>query len=118
MVALALVATSSAAVLSARRRAASSAFAAGSLAGLAEYFGSTKAKSAGLSVLATAGAEAGTLVVGIEAAGVEAAGADAIISFGAALVATGFTSADVAPCASLPWIFNVKPVATSATSPR
>src|SRR5208337_3619225 len=86
--ALRVVATSSAAVLSAKRLAASCALAAGSAdllsasLGFTEYFGSTKAMAAalpafcdgaGVGVTSATGAEeaAGTEIIGVEVAGVE-----------------------------------------------
>src|SRR5271169_2850562 len=96
--ALVLVATSSDAVLSANRLAASSAFAAGwaalssALASFTEYLGSTRAKSTGAWAFS---AEAGTCAsdaVEAEATGAEVTGAEASTSCGAALAATDFTA--------------------------
>src|SRR5260370_34491230 len=94
MAALALVATSSAAVLSAKRPAASSAFAAGwaALSSLSEYLGSTKAKSDGFSGFSGEAGVGATAATGAEVTGTEAAGAEASTSFGAALAATDFAA--------------------------
>src|SRR5208282_1112179 len=94
--ALTLVATSSEDVLSAKRLAASWAFAAGSAVWssfLTEYFGSTKVKSCGFPGFS---AEAGagvtvvveTMVVAAEVIGTEASGAEAGTSFGTEFAAT------------------------------
>ena len=89
MAALAFVATSSAAVLSAKRLAASSAFAAGSVvAGFVEYFGSTKANSAGFSAWFAAA------VATVDGAG-DAVTAATCSNFGAGLDATGFASTGI-----------------------
>src|SRR5271163_1922556 len=94
--ALALVATSSAAVLSAKRSAASWALAAGATAWSAfftEYFGSTKAMSAGFGVVSaeTDATAAGIVLVRTRAAGTEVAAAEVAatgVSRGATLAAT------------------------------
>src|SRR6267154_4477606 len=103
MAALLLVATSSAAVLSAKRLAASSAFTTGVadmlslLSSLTEYLGSTKAKSEGFSAFcAEAGAETtATAAVGAKGAGTGTTGAEtteaeARAICGATLAATAF----------------------------
>src|ERR1700686_1750460 len=100
MAALLLVATSSAAVLSANRLAASWAFTTGVadtlslLSSLTEYLGSTKAKSEGFSAFcAEAGAEATIAGVGAKGAGTtgaETTGAEARAICGATLAATAF----------------------------
>src|SRR5882724_6787101 len=86
-----LMATSSAAVLSLKRLAASWAFAAGwaAFSSFTEYLGSTKAKSEALPALsATFAAFAGA---GVNVIGTDETGAEASTSFGAALAATVFT---------------------------
>src|SRR4029077_5321708 len=94
--ALALVAISSAAVLSAKRPAASWAFAAGCAAlsscllSLTEYLGSTKAKSTGFAAFSAGAGVAATAIGGVSVA--EVTGADASTSFGAALAATDFAA--------------------------
>src|SRR5208283_5973307 len=120
MVALALVATSSDAVLSAKRLAASCALsagaAAGSVFGATEYFGSTKAKSVGLSVVAVgAGVAVGAVAAGTGVAGIEGAGAEASISFGSGLAAGLVADADSwrAPASA---ILSTKPPCATFTS--
>src|SRR5271166_6711105 len=91
MAAFEVVATSSAAVLSAKRLAASSAFAEGS-AGLVEYFGSMKAKSAAFpAAVAVVAAGAGTFA----ATGASGTVADASSSLGVDVTATGLIAAGV-----------------------
>src|ERR1700720_2056743 len=99
MAALLLVATSSAAVLSANRLAASWAFTTGVadtlslLSSLTEYLGSTKAKSEGFSAFcAEAGAEATIAGVGAKGAGSGTTGAEARAICGAPLAATAFVA--------------------------
>src|SRR5208282_3435706 len=112
--ALALVATSSAAVLSAKRLAASWAFATGSAAllSLGENLGSTKAKSAaGFSVFS---AEAGAAVV-VVVAGV--AGAEACANCGARLAATDFAAgAGWRWASAASWILRTKLPSGPATN--
>src|SRR5271166_4541832 len=98
--ALTVVATSSDDVLSAKRPAASWAFAAGwvVLSSFTEYLGSTKAKSAGFSGVSAAAAAglsavAGTVVAG---AGVVATGADVSATLRSGLAASAFEAMDFA----------------------
>src|SRR5271166_3478004 len=86
--ALTVVATSSDDVLSAKRPAASWAFAAGwvVLSSFTEYLGSTKAKSAGFSGVSAAAAAGLSAVAGTVVAGAGVAGAGVV---GAGVVATG-----------------------------
>src|SRR5208283_1137482 len=86
--ALLVMATSSAAVLSAKRLAASSAFATGLVASLAlpgftENFGSTKVKSAGFSVFSATAGVGAAFVTLVEIAGAEVTADAATAGFGA-----------------------------------